>query len=217
MLRQALAAGYDVSVLVRNPDRLPADVRDRVSIGTRDLRRPIPPELIDGHDALINCAGHVSSGPWFVELVERVIAAVESLHATERPVCWFLAGAALLDIDASGRRGVDVPELHATYWPHLANFERLKRSGLDWRLLCPGPMSDRPALGLERLSVSLDRLPLEVPALVRAVPDPLALPVLMPLIRRMSVPYADAAALMLANLDRGSALSRHRVGLGPRP
>ncbi len=27
------------------------------------------------------------------------------------------------------------------------------------------------------------------------------------------VPYADAAALMLANLDRGDAMSRHRVGL----
>ena len=29
----------------------------------------------------------------------------------------------------------------------------------------------------------------------------------------MIVPYADAAALMLSNLDRGNALARHRVGL----
>jgi hypothetical protein len=29
----------------------------------------------------------------------------------------------------------------------------------------------------------------------------------------MIVPYGDAAALMLANLDRGSATARHRVGL----
>jgi hypothetical protein len=29
----------------------------------------------------------------------------------------------------------------------------------------------------------------------------------------MIVPYADAAALMIANLDRGNAMSRHRVGL----
>jgi hypothetical protein len=29
----------------------------------------------------------------------------------------------------------------------------------------------------------------------------------------MIVPYADAAALMLANLDCGNAMSRHRVGL----
>jgi putative NADH-flavin reductase len=35
------------------------------------------------------------------------------------------------------------------------------------------------------------------------------------LIPQMIVPYADAAALMLANLDRGNAMSRHRVGLAP--
>ena len=29
----------------------------------------------------------------------------------------------------------------------------------------------------------------------------------------MIVPYADAAAVMLRNLDRGNAMSRHRVGL----
>jgi hypothetical protein len=29
----------------------------------------------------------------------------------------------------------------------------------------------------------------------------------------MIVPYADAAALMLANLDPGNAMSHHRVGL----
>jgi hypothetical protein len=33
------------------------------------------------------------------------------------------------------------------------------------------------------------------------------------LIPQMIVPYADAAALMLANLDRGSRMSHHRVGL----
>ncbi len=29
----------------------------------------------------------------------------------------------------------------------------------------------------------------------------------------MIVPYADAAAVMLANLDRGNAMAHHRVGL----
>ena len=131
----------------------------------------------------------------------------------DRPVCWFLAGAALLDIDASGRRGVELPKVRSTYWPHRVNFERLERSSLDWRLLCPGPMVDQPPLGLERLRISLDRLPVEVPAFARALPRPLVLPVFASLIPQMIVPYADAAALMLANLDRGSAMARHRVGL----
>jgi uncharacterized protein len=39
------------------------------------------------------------------------------------------------------------------------------------------------------------------------------LPVFASLIPQMIVPYADAAALMLANLDRGNDMSCHRVGL----
>ena len=119
----------------------------------------------------------------------------------------------MLDIDASGRRGVELPKVRSTYWPHRANFERLERSSLDWRLLCPGPMVDQPPLGLARLRIALDCLPVEVPALARALPRPLVLPVFASLIPQMIVPFADAAALMLANLDRGSAIARHRVGL----
>jgi hypothetical protein len=161
----------------------------------------------------VNCAGHVADGEGFVHLVDRLVASVQSLSAAARPACWFLAGAALLDIDPSGRRGVELPKVKSTYWPHRVNFERLSQSDLDWRLLCPGPMVEQPALGLDRLRVSLDILPVQVPAFARALPGPLLLPVFASLIPQMIVPYADAAALMLANLDRGSAMARHRVGL----
>ena len=142
-----------------------------------------------------------------------LISCVDLLPAAEQPVCWLLAGAAVVDIDSSGRRGVDLPEVKSTYWPHLVNFERLSRSRLDWRLLCPGPMVDESALGLDRLRISIDALPVEIPAAARALPDSSLLPVFASLIPQMIVPYADAAALMLANLDRANAMSRHRVGL----
>ena len=74
-------------------------------------------------------------------------------------------------------------------------------------------MVDEPALGLDRLRVSIDLLPVHVPAFARALPGPLLLPAFASLIPQMIVSYADAAALMLANLDRGIAMSRHRVGL----
>jgi hypothetical protein len=74
-------------------------------------------------------------------------------------------------------------------------------------------MVEGPALGLDRLRISQDTLPVQVSALARALPGPLFLPVFASLIPQMIVPYADAAALMLANLDRGNAMSRHRVGL----
>ena len=199
VLRQALAAGHEVSVLVRDAARLAPEVRGRVAIYVADLDVSLPVNVVEGHDALVNCAGNVADGARFVALVARIVEGVESLPLAGRPVCWLLAGAALLDIDESGRRGVEMPRLKTTYWPHDANFQRLVRSGLDWRLLCPGPMVEQPALGFERLRISLDRLP---------VP-----PLFASLIPRITVPYADAAALMLANLDRGNAMARHRVGL----
>ena len=134
------------------------------------------------------------------------------LHSP-RPVCWFLAGAALLDIDASGRRGVELPKVKSTYWPHRINFERLGRSLLDSRLLCPGPMVEQPALGLDRLRISLETLPVQVPVLARALPAPLLVPLFAALVPQMIMPYADAAALMLANIEPGSEMTRRRVGL----
>ncbi len=76
-------------------------------------------------------------------------------------------------------------------------------------------MVDEPALGLDRLRISIDALPVETPAAVRDLPDSSLLPAFASLIPQMIVPYADAAALMLAHLERGSTMSRHRVGLAP--
>lgn len=216
VLRRALAAGHDVTVTVRALNRLPAEVAPRVAIHVVDLSTADPAELgaiVGSHDALINCAGHVSGGQRFVDLVDRVVASVERLPPALKPACWFLAGAALLDIDESGRRGIDLPKLRTSYWPHGANFDRLSRASIDWRLLCPGPMVEEPALGVERLRISFDTLPVPLPRVARALPAPLVLPLLGSLVPQLIVPYADAAALMLAHLDRGSGMRRRRVGM----
>jgi len=213
VLRQAGAAGHDVTVFVRTPSKLLPDVRDRVSVHSGDLSTHVPLDLISRQNALINCAGHVADGDAFVALVDRLVTGLDALPVEEQPVCWFMAGAALLDIGASRRRGVELPKVKATYRPHAINFERLCRSGPDWRPLCPGPMVDDPAIGLSRLRVSREVLPVHVPAVARAVPRPLLLPVFASLIPQMIVPYADAAALLLANLDRDNPMALHRVGL----
>jgi putative NADH-flavin reductase len=220
VLRLALAAGHRVSVFVRTPSRLPPEAQAQVSMHRGDLSTLAPADIariISGHDALINCAGTVTEGQVFVELIDRLVNAVESLPTDAQPTCWFLAGAALLEIGPTGRRGVDLPRIKSTYWPHRVNFERLSRSGLEWRLLCPGPMVDEPPLGLNKLRIAVDTLPVEVPAVARALPGPLLLPIFASWIPQMIIPYADAAALMLAHLDRGDRFARHRVGLALPP
>jgi len=216
VVQQAISAGHDVAVAVRTPSKLTAEVREKVSVHQCDLSSvPIGDltAMLRGHDAVVNTAGLVTEGQAFVDLVDRLAIGLEALPFSDRPVCWFLAGVGLLDIDASGRRGVDLPRIRSTYWPHRVNFERIRRTHLDWRLLCPGPMVEEPPLGLARLRISLERLPVEVPAFGRALPGALFLPLFAHLVPEMIISYADAAALMLANLSREGEMSRHRVGI----
>jgi putative NADH-flavin reductase len=216
VLRQAIVANHDVSVIVRTPSKLPADVRAEVTIHQCDLSSTSISDLtsmLSGQDVAINTAGLVTEGQAFVDLIDRLVTSLEALSAGDRPVCWFVAGAGLLDIDGAGRRGVDLPRISSTYWPHRVNFERIRRADLDWRVLCPGPMVELQPLGVAKLRTSLDRLPVQVPAFARVLPGALFLPVFAYLIPEMIISYADAASLILANLARGGQMSRHRVGL----
>lgn len=214
--RLAVAAGEDTSVLVRSAERLAPEVRTRVRILEADIRAMSPGGLAafaEGHKVMIACAGLVTEGHGFVELFDRIVSEVELLPPPARPVCWFLAGAALLDLDANGRRGVELHPLKDTYWPHRVNHERLLRAALDWRLLCPGPMVDQPAVGVDRLRVSVDRLPSPMPEGVEALPTEALLPHFAARIPELIIPYADAAGFMLSHTSPNGDYSRKRVGL----
>lgn len=214
---QAVSANHEVSVLVRAPAKLPEELREKVVVHTADLRRTsvsLLAGILQDHDVVISTAGLVTEGPIFVDLVDSIVAGLESLPDKDRPVCWFMAGAALLDLDDRGRMGVDLPRGAGTYWPHRANFERIRQTALDWRVLCPGPMVDQPPVGLARMRISLDRLPVSIPGFARFLPGVMLLPFFFHRVPEMIVSYADAAALMLANLTPSGEMSRHRVGLG---
>lgn len=205
-----------LSVAVRNRSRLSAETAARAQVADLELASAPAAQLAgfaEGHDALIYCAGVVTEGDAFVGQVDRVVSALEALPPARLPVCWFLAGAALLPLDGSGRCGVDLPKVRDTYGPHRKNLERLRRSRLDWRLLCPGPMVDQPALGLDRLRIAIDRLPTPLPAVAQSLPAALVLPLFAMKIPEMIIPYADAAAVMLAHLEPEGAMSRRRVGI----
>lgn len=215
--RLAVETDHELSVFVRTPSKLAPKVASASNVGTGDLLQAPKAQLaqfIAGHDALISCAGLVTEGALFVDLFDRVVSAVEALPTHRQPkVCWFLAGAGLLDLDASGRCGIDLPKVGTTYWPHKANFVRLQRSVINWRLLCPGPMVPGEPVRLERLRVSTDRLPTSVPSWTVHLPGAFVLPLFAARIPEMIIPYADAAAFMLSNLAQEGPLTRKRIGL----
>jgi len=216
VVRQVLDRGWALSVAVRSSTRLPPEAVERAKVIIADLHGVSIHELaqlVGGHDVLVCCAGMVTEGDKFVSLVDRIVSAVESVQPSKRPVSWFMAGAAVLVLDALGRRGVDLPKVRDTYWPHRANLERLQRSNLDWRLLCPGPMVDQPAVGIERLRISVDTLPAPLPVFARFLPRPLLLPMFAAKIPEMIIPYADAAMVMLNDISSGASTSRKRIGI----
>jgi putative NADH-flavin reductase len=214
--RLALQAGHAVTAVARNPAKLERREAPGLTVHQADiaaLRVDELAALVRGHDALINTAGMVTQGEAFVALVDHIVTAVEALPATQQPVCWFLAGAGLLDLDVRGRRGLDLPVVRKTYWPHARNLARLQRSSLDWRLLCPGPMVASAPVGVARLRTSTDKLPVAMPSFMGALPGVLALPAFARRMPEMVVSYVDAAALILANLLPDSPYKRRRVGL----
>jgi hypothetical protein len=74
-------------------------------------------------------------------------------------------------------------------------------------------MVEGAPVGLAKLRVSYERLPVATPAAAKLLPSLLLLPFFAWRVPEMIVPYADAAALMLSNLQPASAMSHHRVGL----
>ena len=141
VVQQAVAANHSVSVLTRSSAVTPAEIPEEVAVHQADISEMSSTALATifrDHEVVINTAGNVAQGQVFVELIDRIVASLELIPEAERPVAWFLAGLGLLDIDGRGRKGVDLPMIGQNYWPHGSNFDRIRQTNLDWRILCPG-------------------------------------------------------------------------------
>lgn len=199
LLAQALAAGHDVTAVVRNPDRLAGlPVRVVATDFATDRARPDPGVLRDavaGADAVLSGLGARTAKE--AGVAERgTLAIVEAMRATgvRRIV---VVSAAPIGTVPSPRRpnpprhdpgdGFFMRHLGArfartafrTHYADLARMEDVVRdSGLDWTISRPPKLTDRPLTGRYREAAGRN---------VRG---------------GFSVPRADVAHHMLAMLDR---------------
>ncbi len=216
IVQQATSSNHKVSIMVRRLSSVSAEIRKKVVVYEADIAEMSTfalATIFRNHDVVIDTAGNVADRQVFIDLTAHIVTGLESIPEKERPVCWFMAGAALLDLIEGGPKGVDLPLVRSTYWPHRVNYDRIRQTTLDWRILCPGPMVAQSPLGLARMRISLERLPVQMPALSKFLPKAMALPFFAYRTPEMIVSYADAAALMLANLAPNGEMSRHRIGL----
>jgi putative NADH-flavin reductase len=166
-----------------------------------------------GHDVAINAAGNVTEGSTFTQLVQTVVdATITSLGEGGR--LWLFGGAALLDVPGTHIMGVDLPKVPKVYEAHRTNLDALRRSPLDWSMLCPGPMiASENSKPTGNLRLSVDEWPLTRPGYTYVLPRLALAFALKQKMPELTISYEDAAEVILDNLSKGGRFSHRRVGV----
>lgn len=155
LLDKALAAGHDVTAVVRDPARLDPAARDRTEVVIADVRDAAAIEpAIAGRDAVLSALGPAGTG------VSTVCAdfAKAAARAMER-----VQVARLVVLSASGAHTTGDPlpvrllvkPLLGTFLRHAfadmrAMEDAIMASGLDWTIVRPPQLVDKPATGSVR-------------------------------------------------------------------
>jgi putative NADH-flavin reductase len=203
LLRQALGAGHEVTAVVRNPAKLPSSLRE-ARIVTADLAVPEPAALeaaIAGTDAVVSGLGPGSnSDAGIATRGTRAIAA--AMHATAVKRLVVISAAPVGTVPSPGRprpprhdpgdgffmRHLGAPFARAAFgkvYADLAAMEDLLRdSGLDWTVIRPPKLTNKPLTGRYQTAAGQN---------VRG---------------GFSVPRADVAHLMLAVLSQPATIGQ---------
>jgi len=166
LLEQAVAAGHDVTAVVRNPQRLSRQVR----AVTADLAAADPAVLesaVAGADAVLSCLGPRSASE--AGIASRgTRAIVEAMQATGVRRIVVVSAAPISTVASPGRprpprhdpgdgflmRNLLAPLTKAAFrkpYADLALMEDVLRdSGLDWTVLRPPRLTDKPLTGTYR-------------------------------------------------------------------
>jgi putative NADH-flavin reductase len=165
-LEQAVAAGHDVTAVVRNPKKLSGEVR----ILTADLAAPDPAALksaVEGADAVLSGLGRRSASD--VGIASRgTRAIVAAMQATDVRRIVVVSAAPISTVPSPGRpkpprhdpgegffvRNLLSPliktALRSTYADLALMEDILRDSDLDWTALRPPRLTDKPLTGTYR-------------------------------------------------------------------
>jgi putative NADH-flavin reductase len=169
ILEQAVVAGHDVTAVVRNPAKVTADVR----VVQADLSSPDPVVLttaVEGADAVLSGLGARSKADEGVATRgTRAIASAMQAAGTRRIVV--VSAAPVGTVPSPGRpnppkrdpgdglfmRYLLAPAVKAALRAHYADLAEmedvLRDSGLDWTVVRPPRLTDKPATGRYRTAV----------------------------------------------------------------
>ena len=204
LVDQALAAGHDLTAIVRNPDRLPPGVRAvRADLATADPGALHP--AVAGADAVLSGLGPRSRAEAGVT-ARGTRAVVEAMKATGVARIVVVSAAPVGTVPSPGRphpprydpgdgfvlRHLLSPLVKAALRGHYADLalmeDTLRDSGLDWTAIRPPRLTDGPVTGAYRTAEDRN------------------------LRRGVLISRADVAHLMLRVLDRPETIG-HAIGI----
>jgi len=223
ILRLALQRDHEVTAFVRDEAKLlsfvdrPIPPNLHVSIGDISKSADIARVMV-GHDVAINAAGTVADGvSAFTQLVQTVVdSAIASLGEGGR--LWQFGGAAVLNVPDTHMMAVDLPKVPKVYEAHRTNLNALRKSPLDWSMLCPGPMiASENAKPTKDLRLSADEWPMARPAYTYVLPRLALAFAFKQKVPELTISYEDAAEIILDNLSKNGRFSRRRVGVALPP
>jgi putative NADH-flavin reductase len=165
-LEQAVAAGHDVTAVVRNPNKLSAQVRSV----TADLAAADPAALesaVAGADAVLSGLGPRSASEAGIAS-QGTRAVVQAMQATGVRRIVVVSAAPIATVPSPGRpkpprhdpgdgffmRTLLSPLTKAAFRKHYADLalmeDILRDSGLDWTVVRPPRLTDKPLTGTYR-------------------------------------------------------------------
>lgn len=161
VVRLALDAGHDVTAIARDPARV--DIRhDRLRVLRGDvLDYASVEQAVSGQDAVISCIGSTrgqKSVTTYSTGTDNILRAMRA-HGVRRFLCISANPLVVGNGDLLFDRVVLKPIVRQIFKESYADLRRMEaevnRSGLDWTIMRPPRLLDRPATG--RYRVAYDR------------------------------------------------------------
>ncbi len=191
LVQQALAAGHEVTAVVRDPGRLAVPASPRLHAVTADVLDPAPiVTSLAGADAVLSAIGPRGTGRTSISR-DSAGSIVQAMRKAGTRRLITVSGSIVADEgDGPVLRYLLKPLVRATQLRHVCADMRqaeaeVQDSQLDWTIMRPPRLTDRPATG--RYRTAIDRNPP----------------------RAFSLPRADLAACILGLLSDQLTVHRH--------
>src|SRR5580658_2632471 len=156
---QALAAGHEVTAVVRDPARLAGPAQPRLRIVTADVMDPasIAP-AIEGADAVISAVGPRGTGPTTV-IQDSVHSIIQAMDKTGTRRLVQVSGSIVADEGESPYlRYLIKPVARRTFLRQVCadmrhGEEEIRDSDLDWTIFRPPALNGKAATGAYRTAI----------------------------------------------------------------